>query len=142
MDAELTRRTLLVHHERIRDLLGVCVHLARQIGGGAALRPELDARLDDLRRVLSDHNALETRAVRALLAGAPGWGDALVDRMLEEHGAEHAALRDALLAPALAIERIAELADDLDAHMAAEERTFLSPAVLDADAIARRLPAR
>jgi iron-sulfur cluster repair protein YtfE (RIC family) len=143
MDADLTRRALLVQHERIRELLGVCVRLAQQIRDGAAPRPELDARLDDLRHVLGEHNALETRVVRALLDHSQGWGDVLVDRMLEEHVAEHAAFWDALRGPLVdVVERIADLADDLDAHMAAEERTFLSPAVLHRDAIARRHPAR
>jgi hypothetical protein len=59
--------------------------------------------------------------------------------MLEEHVAEHAAFWDLLAGPASEVAaRMDELLEELDAHMAAEERTFLSPLVLDAAVIARR----
>jgi hypothetical protein len=56
--------------------------------------------------------------------------------MFEEHAAEHASFREAMTGSALAIAaRMAELAEDVDAHMAAEERTFLSPGVLRDDVV-------
>lgn len=139
MDAELTRRALIIQHERIRTRVVTCVELAQRIRSGEPLQSELDASLDDLRHLFEAHNELETRSVRALLDDIPGWGDVLVDRMLEEHVAEHAAFWDLLQGPALAVAaRMPDLADELDAHMAAEERTFLSPTVLHNNAIAQR----
>ena len=62
----------------------------------------------------------------------------LIDRMLEEHVGEHAAFWEALAgSPDGVALRIDDLVDELDAHMAAEERTFLSPLVLHPEAIAR-----
>lgn len=140
MDAEQTRRALLVQHERIRTRMSTCVELARRLRCGERVQLELDALLDELRHLFEAHNELETRVVRGLLEGSPEWGDVLVDRMLEEHVAEHAAFWDGLAGTALEVaDRMAELADELDAHMAAEERTFLSPGVLHDAVIARRI---
>ena len=51
--------------------------------------------------------------------------------MLEEHVAEHAAFWEMLTGSTVEVAaRMDELIDELDAHMAAEERTFLSPLVL------------
>jgi hypothetical protein len=56
--------------------------------------------------------------------------------MLEEHVAEHAAFWELLSGTQAEVaERIGELAEELDAHMAAEERTFLSPVTLRDDVI-------
>jgi acetoin utilization protein AcuB len=63
--------------------------------------------------------------------------------MLEEHAAEHAAFWRRIEASRHDIAaNIEELSDELDAHMAAEERTFLSPLILRADEIARFMSAR
>ena len=56
----------------------------------------------------------------------------------EEHVAEHAALWEMLTGEVGEVAaRMSDLIDDLDAHMAAEERTFLSPLVLRHDVITR-----
>ena len=74
-----------------------------------------------------------------LLHGPAAWGSLMVDRMLEEHVAEHAAFWELLSGTQAEVaERIGELAEELDAHMAAEERTFLSPVTLRDDVIHRR----
>jgi hypothetical protein len=58
--------------------------------------------------------------------------------MLEEHAAEHAAFWQRIEAPRHDIAaNMDELLEELDAHMAAEERTVLSPLILRADEIGR-----
>jgi hypothetical protein len=58
--------------------------------------------------------------------------------MLEEHFAEHTAFWETLAGSAADVaSRMDDLVDRLDAHMAAEERTFLSPLVLHEDVIQR-----
>ncbi len=92
-----------------------------------------------LRFDLEVHNTAETRMIGELLDGAAAWGSLLVDRMVEEHVGEHAAFAATLAGSTEDIAaRMQDLADDLDAHMAAEERTFLSPQVLRNDVIKRR----
>jgi hypothetical protein len=66
-------------------------------------------------------------------------GSLLVDRMLEEHVAEHAAFWEILSGTRGEIaDPIDDLADEIDAHMLAEERTFLSPVTLRDDVIRTR----
>ena len=60
--------------------------------------------------------------------------------MLEEHVAEHSAFWDYLKGTRGEVaDKISDLAEELDAHMAAEERTFLSPVTLRDDVIQARL---
>ncbi|MEO8702775.1 MAG: hypothetical protein ABI867_22210 [Kofleriaceae bacterium] len=59
--------------------------------------------------------------------------------MLEEHLAEHAAFWELLCGSRAEVAgRIEELAEELEAHMVAEERTFLSSATLREDVIRTR----
>jgi hypothetical protein len=67
-----------------------------------------------------------------LLSRSDAWGPRRVDRMFEEHKGEHAALLAAMdVSTANVAAELADLCEELEAHMAAEERTFLSPRVLD-----------
>ena len=73
----------------------------------------------------------EEEALGPILARDPAWGPARIARMLEEHAAEHRVLHGLLGAPPLELAaRFADIADDLGAHMAAEERTILHPQAL------------
>ncbi len=139
MDAETARRTLLAQHQEIRIHLNACSLWARRLRDGEPVEHDLDAAVAQLREDLIKHNTTETDLVRPLLRDSSGWGTALIDRMQEEHVAEHTAFWDLLAgsAPGIAA-RMEELVEELDAHMAAEERTFLNPLVLDPAAIARR----
>jgi hypothetical protein len=131
MNAENTRLLLLAQHERLRELVQTCTDLARRTRLGEDVGPDLDLALAVLREGLAAHNEVETAAVRQLLHGPAAWGSLLIDRMLEEHVAEHAAFWELLSGTrAEVVARIDDLADELDAHMAAEERTFLAPVTL------------
>lgn len=139
MKATEARTTLLAQHEQLRLLLDTCTRLARQQRAGEPVTAELDETLAELRDKFADHNQIETAVIADLLQGPAAWGSLLVDRMLEEHVAEHAAFWELLSGTRAEVaERIGELADELDAHMAAEERTFLAPMTLRDDVIRRR----
>jgi iron-sulfur cluster repair protein YtfE (RIC family) len=126
-------------HDRIRHHLDVCCRLASAHRSGDAVAAELDAALAQLRDEVGAHNQAETSIVADLLHGPVARGSLLVDRMLEEHVAEHAAFWDLLCGTQAEVaERIEQLAEELDAHMAAEERTFLSPMTLRDDVIRTR----
>ena len=136
MNAIEARTLLLAQHERIRGLLDVCVRLAAQQRDGEPVAAELDEALARLRDEVGTHNQDETAIIAELLHGPAAWGSLMVDRMFEEHIAEHAAFWELLCGTRGEVaERIGELAEDLDAHMAAEERTFLSPMTLRDDVI-------
>src|SRR5215813_11628436 len=139
MKATEARTTLLAQHEQLRLLLDTCTRLAREQCAGEPVTAELDEALAELRDEFADHNQMETAVIADLLQGSAAWGSLLVDRMLEEHVAEHAAFWELLSGTRAEVaDRIDELAEELDAHMSAEERTFLSPMTLRDDVIHRR----
>jgi hypothetical protein len=141
MEPDAARRKLIEQHDRIRAHLDACSVLARRLRSGEPVHAVLDDALARLRADFAEHNVTETELVGPLLRGSARWGEVLVDRMLEEHVAEHAAFWELLGgSPHDVAYRIDYLVEDLDAHMAAEERTFLSPLVLADDAIARHKP--
>jgi hypothetical protein len=139
MNAEQTRLRLLAQHDRLRTHLQTCTRLARLAGEGVSAGAELDAALAMLREELAAHNETEAAVIGALLRGPAPWGRLMVDRMFEEHVAEHAAFWELLSGTRdQVVARIEELADELDAHMAAEERTFLAPGTLRDDVLRAR----
>jgi hypothetical protein len=139
MNATEARTTLLAQHERIRELLQVCTSLAGRARDDQEVVRELDRALVELRDTFAQHNQDESAIIGELLRGPAAWGALLVDRMLEEHVAEHAAFWDILSRSSTEIvDRIGDLAEELDAHIAAEERTFLSPVTLREDVIRAR----
>ncbi len=139
MEAERIRSLLLDHHRSIRQHLANCLELAKGHTRGEPVRARLESALDRLRDEMAQHNAVETALVRSVLTDAANWGAALIDRMVDEHAAEHRAFADWLAEPIAEIaERMPELVEEIEAHMAAEERTFLAPVVLDSETVARR----
>lgn len=139
MNATEARTTLLAQHEQLRLLLETCIRLSRQQRDGDPVAVDLDAALAELRDEFAEHNLMETALIAELLHGPAAWSTLMVDRMLEEHVAEHAAFWELLSGTRAEVaERIEELAEELDAHMSAEERTFLSPMTLREDVIRRR----
>ena len=136
MSAETTRIALIAQHNSLRERLQVCTRLATLYRHGAIIGNELDRALEVLRNEFAAHNETETAVIRTLLHGPAAWGSLLIDRMLEEHTAEHAAFWELLSGTRVEVAaRIDDLADELDAHMAAEERTFLAPVTLRDDVI-------
>ena len=139
MNATEARTTLLAQHDALRQKLETCTGLARLHREGRDVTRELDAALGQLRDELAQHNQTETSIIGQLLHGPAAWGSLLVDRMLEEHVAEHAAFWEILSGSHAQIaDRIDDLAEEIDAHMLAEERTFLSPVTLRDDVIRTR----
>jgi iron-sulfur cluster repair protein YtfE (RIC family) len=140
MKAESLRLSLLQQHQRMRDHLQNCTRLAELYRAGErVVARDLDAALDALRDELSIHNEVETAAIQEILQGTSEWSSLMIDRMLEEHVGEHAAFWETLSGPWGEVAgRIDDLADELDAHMAAEERTFLAPGTLRDDVIRAR----
>jgi iron-sulfur cluster repair protein YtfE (RIC family) len=135
MDRNTVRDKLLGQHERIREGLAHCHLLAKRLGAGEAVNAELDVALDRLRADFDEHNRTETGLLLPLLLhesqGRGTRGTLLAERMLEEHAAEHATFWARLEGPLHEVAANMDgLIEEIDAHMAAEERTFLSPLIL------------
>ena len=144
MTAEQTRLLLLAQHDRLRDHLRTCTRLAQLYAAGdIQVAIDLDLSLEVLRAEFAAHNESESAAVRQLLQGPAQWSALMIDRMLEEHVAEHAAFWDLLSGTrSEVVAKIDDLVEELDAHMAAEERTFLAPVTLREDVIQTRTKTR
>jgi hypothetical protein len=130
--ATAARELLLTQHTGLRHLLADAEELARRLSVGQSVTAALADSIAALRRALAQHNQTEESLLEPLLSAAPdAYGPARIQRMLDEHKAEHAAMRAALARgiPEVAAGMV-ELAEMLRAHLDAEERTFLHPAVL------------
>ncbi len=133
--------SLLQQHARLRDLASAALSAAARRLAGDRPSSEFHQSIVDLRRALAEHNVCEEAFLDPLLRADKTVGAARVRRMMEEHIAEHAAFSAALEGDDLEVARgISDLVEELDAHMQAEERTFLSPAVLRDDAERRGSP--
>jgi iron-sulfur cluster repair protein YtfE (RIC family) len=131
MDPIDARQELLRQHERLRGLLSEIEAAARQFLEGGAGAAAFGPALAHLRTELAAHNAAEEAWLLPLLRADPSWGSQRVERMFEEHAGEHAALASAFVGLERDVAaRIDEVAEELRAHMDAEERTILHPRVL------------
>ncbi|HET9991566.1 MAG TPA: hemerythrin domain-containing protein [Kofleriaceae bacterium] len=129
---------LLAQHEAIRSGLATCVAIAKRLRANEASEAELESALEEIRAVFYQHNLSETQLMRPLLASGQPRDELLLARMIDEHVAEHVAMWTVMNQPAIVIAlELHDLAEELDAHMAAEERTFL--AVLRPDVISKRI---
>jgi len=138
MDAHHARTLLITQHDAIRTSLGTCLEIAKRLRTDDADEAELELALERMRADVYQHNLSETELIRPLLVQGQRWGELLIGRMLEEHLAEHVAMWAVMEQPARVVAfELEELAEDLDAHMAAEERTFLARDVLREDVISR-----
>jgi hypothetical protein len=136
MNPSEARLRCLAQHEWLRAMLMQTRAFARRFLAGEAVKPALDAALHELRDAYEVHNAFELSVLEPMLIGADAWGPVRVARMVDEHGAEHAALEDLLVGPTEEVAmRFDDFAELVDAHMAAEERTFLSIQVLRDDVV-------
>lgn len=131
MEPGKARMRLLAEHDELRLLLKRAEQIANNILRGIAPPTALHDVLQLCRNSFAAHNASEEELLAPILMNDCAWGQARVDRMLEEHRAEHAEIRAAFTGSDLKIApRIGELRELIEAHMAAEERTFLSRVVL------------
>ena len=127
MNANDARKLLIGQHDAIRTSLAECLGIAQRVRANEPSETELELALERMRNQIYEHNLSETELIRPLLARTHQWGDRLIDRMIEEHLAEHVAMWSVLNQPAVVVAfELAGLAEELDAHMAAEERTFIA----------------
>jgi hypothetical protein len=138
MDRNTIRNQLLAQHERIRQDVATCRVLAEWLRGGEPVERAFELARARLRADFDEHNRTETGLLLPLLLptshGSETRGALLAERMLEEHAAEHDAFWKRIDRPLHDVAAcMDELIEELEAHMAAEERTFLSPLILRGD---------
>jgi hypothetical protein len=136
MEPSQARTRLLAEHDQLREVLARAERIAADALSGVAAPGQLHEILQLCRDLFAAHNASEELVLAPILLRDLAWGQARVDRMFDEHRAEHAEIRAALTGSDLVVaKRVAELRELVEAHMAAEERTFLSRGVLRDDPV-------
>jgi hypothetical protein len=124
------REALLAQHARLRALLRQTADVLVQ---HAAPGDALEEQVHLVRQAFDEHNHIEERVLRPLLAASGQWGQVRVDHMLREHVAEHAAFDAFLACPIDQIgEGLPEFLAQVEAHICAEEDIFLNAAILRA----------
>jgi hypothetical protein len=131
MKPTIAREKFVAQHEALRRLLGVAEDAASKM---LEYGPVLDAfqhAVVNLATALLEHNAAEAELLEPMLRAGDDWAELRIERMIEEHVAEHAALRATLTGDDMDVARtMSRFSEDLRAHMDAEERTFLHPKAL------------
>ncbi len=126
MDLRELRRILLAQHEHLRELMhGVDLTLE----GVPPNAAELGLRLARLRDVVLAHNAAEEATLGPMLKAFDTLGPARVKQMVETHHHEHHAMVEKLAA-GVNPDTVREVLTELRAHMAFEEQSILSDALL------------
>src|SRR5262249_38670937 len=112
-------------HERVRKLALIAdaaARLVRQGGTAGELRRAIDALL----RALEEHDRHEEAVLLPELRNGEPMGTPRGERMIDLHVGERLVIRESLEAGEFTVaEFFPEILDDLVAHMAAEERSFL-----------------
>lgn len=136
MDPSQARTHLLSEHKELRAVLARAERIAAEALAGAPVAGQLHQVLQQCRDLFAAHNESEERLLGPILLQDPAWGQARFDRMFEEHRAEHAEMRAAMTGDDREVAaRVADFREMIEAHMDAEERTFLSRAVLRDDVV-------
>jgi iron-sulfur cluster repair protein YtfE (RIC family) len=131
MEPDAARRELLAQHADLRRRLASAEMLARRLMRGDDVMAELGVVIDQLHDAFAQHNRSEEALIVPLLELDPAIGPRRVARMIEEHAEEHRVMRAFLKRPLAEVAaELTDWAEELAAHMDAEERTFLSVAVL------------
>jgi iron-sulfur cluster repair protein YtfE (RIC family) len=136
MNPSEARRVLLAQHAALRKRLELAASIGARLLDGEPVHDSFHEALGGLRDAFTEHNRTEEEMLEPLLRETDAWGPVRIERMLEEHVAEHASVQALLQGPDTELAaRMRDVAEELEAHMAAEERTFLSVGVLRDDPV-------
>lgn len=124
---------LMTQHESLRAMMDRCDELADQLDLDGIGPTQLLREVAKLRLAFDAHNVFEEQLLRPVLMSADAFGETRIERMVEEHVNEHRAMRSRLGSPVTA--ELREVIANLRAHLAAEERYFLTAKVLRDDIV-------
>jgi iron-sulfur cluster repair protein YtfE (RIC family) len=119
-------------HEALRQIMDQCEHLADDLDRGNAQATDLTRTVAKLRLAFDAHNKFEEDLLRPVLREIDAFGAVRIEQMIEDHIDEHRAMRRHLEGPTAELRATLY---ELRAHLAAEERYFLSSRVLRDDLV-------
>ena len=121
---------LVRQHGMLRASMDECEELADRIDAGRGDISALVREVGALREAFEARSELVERSLRPLLRGLDAFAEARIEHMCADHVAEHRALRDRLDGPT---GELRATLYQLRAHLAAEERYFLSVRIVRAE---------
>lgn len=125
---------LTSQHDSLRTMMDLCEDLADHLDAHPDGDPvPLTRELARLRLAFDAHNKFEEQLLRPVLLEHDSFGTVRIQRMVEDHVHEHAAIGARLASPATAALR--DVIETLRAHLDAEERYLLSSRVLHDDLV-------
>lgn len=135
------REVLLQDHQILRSMIATARKVADRGSDGEPVAEELRGEIVRLMDVLRGHNRREEELLRDVIPSVDAWGQVRAEIMTEEHVREHeeffAALMGVQATPVeFAGAGVGLLLESMLAHMAREERAFLSEDVLRDDIVA------
>jgi hypothetical protein len=119
-------------HDALRAIMDRCEQLADELDRGRTQPAQLTREVAKLRVAFDAHNRFEEQLLRPVLRELDAFAEVRIDQMIADHVGEHAALRNRLDGPTAELR--ASLYE-LRAHLAGEERYFLTSRVLRDDLI-------
>lgn len=123
---------LLRQHEMLRAAMDDCELLADRVDAGHGNLGELVREVTALRQAFEAHNHYEEQVLRPILRALDAFGETRIEYMFADHVQEHRALRHRLDGPTAELRATLY---GLRAHLAGEERYFLSARVLKDDVV-------
>ena len=119
---------LEAQHAGLRAIMERCDELLAEVEAGRCGPIQLTREVARLRLAFEGHNRFEEQLLRPLLRQNDPFAAARIERMIEDHVNEHRAMAQQLGSKDTADLR--DVIETLRAHLDAEERYLLSPAVL------------
>lgn len=117
---------LVRQHELLRACMDDCEHLADLVDAGRGDVGALVRQVAALREAFEAHNHFEEQVLRPVFRVLDTFGEARIEYMFADHVHEHSVLRHRLDGPTAELRATLY---ELRAHLAGEERYFLSEAV-------------
>lgn len=124
---------LKAQHDVLRGMMSRCEELADALDAGRMGPTQLTREVARLRLAFDAHNAFEEQLLRPALLEGDAFAGVRIDRMVEDHIAEHREMRSRLNTTETAALR--DVIETLRAHLEAEERYLLTAKVLRDDVV-------
>lgn len=129
-------KELQSQHDKLRVMMDRCEELADSIDAADGDPMPLAREVTKLRLAFEAHNVFEEQLLRPLLLANDAFAATRIDRMIEDHVAEHTEMRARLsAAPLPATADLRDLIETLRAHLDAEDRYLLTAKVLRDDLV-------
>lgn len=125
-EASRALEALVREHEMLRAMIDGCEQLADSVDRGRGDVGALVREVANLRERFEAHNQLEEHVLRPILRTLDASGDVRIEYMVADHIGEHRALCHRLDGPTAELRAVLY---ELRAHLAGEERWFLSARV-------------